>query len=384
MDRPHNTALIRINSDTPCKVMYFGKEILTVGVSDYSEIYLPRGRHRLSFISLENPKDQVSFEKEILDVEYEDIIDVELLPIIEARQNKEQAEAARIQRELAARKAEAERIQKERERQEAERRMLIEASTPYRIQPFSKLKFYDWIEIKRFGFYSAQEHILAKKEGKYSILNSNDFLPVFPFIYSSIQECHGSGSRIWLERDKKIGLYSLINRSFIINPCYDYISISDNLVDTIVIVAIGDWPRNAKYGIVDDSGKIIADCKYNFISRSGSGDYECKLGDKYGLLDKTGRVKLPFEHEKLSLFGSRGAYPSIKNGKYGVYNGSGKVILDFIYDKIDYCEPFGCGYHVLIKDGKYGIHVCGTGEMIPCIYNSRKDIPDFKMTSYWV
>ena len=98
---------------------------------------MPRGRHRLSFISLENPKDQVSFEKEILDVEYEDIIDVELLPIIEARQNKEQAEAARIQRELAARKAEAERIQKERERQEAERRMLIESSTPYRIQPFS-------------------------------------------------------------------------------------------------------------------------------------------------------------------------------------------------------------------------------------------------------
>lgn len=274
MNRSNNTALIRINSDTPCKVMYFGREITTVGVSDYSKIYLPKGRHRLSFVSQENPKDQVTFEKEILDVEYEDIIDVELRPVSEARQKKEQAEEERICSELAAVFIEEERVRQDRIRQEQERikqeyerRLLQEASSPYKIRPFSKLNFYDSVEIKRFGFYEIKEYFLAKKNEKYSILNENDFLPLFPFFYSSIKQCHGSGNRIWLEQDKKWGLYNLTCRSFIINPSYDHIEISDNMRDTIVKVAIGDWfHNNAKYGLIDDSGTSVADCIYSSIT----------------------------------------------------------------------------------------------------------------------
>ena len=65
-------------------------------------------------------------------------------------------------------------------------------------------------------------------------------------------------------------------------------------------------------------------------------------------------------------------------------NCSGKIILDFIYDSIKYCEPCGCGYHELIKDGKYGIHICGNGKIIPCIYNSREEIPKFQFVPYYI
>ena len=41
-----------------------------------------------------------------------------------------------------------------------------------------------------------------------------------------------------------------------------------------------------------------------------------------------------------------------------------------------------CG-KTLVKDGKYGIHICATGEMIPCKYNSRDEIPSFNLKSYY-
>ena len=92
MERPANTAIVRINSDLPCLIYRFGKEIGRAGANDYTEIYLPKGKHRLSFVSVENANDKVDVEKEILDIEYEDIIDVSLLQIRDERVKNERAE----------------------------------------------------------------------------------------------------------------------------------------------------------------------------------------------------------------------------------------------------------------------------------------------------
>ncbi len=109
MDRPHNTAIVRINSDLPCQIFWFGREIGRANIHDYTEIYLPKGKHRLSFVSSENTNDRVDLEKEILDVEYEDIIDVYIYPIKNARIAKERAERERreqIRREQIRREEE--------------------------------------------------------------------------------------------------------------------------------------------------------------------------------------------------------------------------------------------------------------------------------------
>jgi len=421
MDRPHNTAIVRINSDLPCQIFWFGREIGRANIHDYTEIYLPKGKHRLSFVSSENTNDRVDLEKEILDVEYEDIIDVYIYPIKNARIAKERAERERreqIRREQIRR--EEERLAELR-RQEEEKRKREEAMKPYKIAPYLSLNFYDsvrvcnlgyskpkkyfiasknglysflddsflpiipfqfeQIQISYFGSDNPKWYIFASKDGLYSVLNDS-FLPTIPFQFEQIQECNGNGDYLWVKVNKKWGLYNYKQRQYIVSPRFDEIFRTGNYANCYTLqVTIGDrWNGGSyKLGVINDKGELFIDCKYEELSETYVGDFKAKLNGMEGLLDKYGRVKLNFVYEHLYLGGK---LPTIYRGKYGVFSHSGTVILDFIYDEIKYREPFGCGYHVLVKDGKYGIHICATNEMIPCEYNSEEEIPNFYLKPY--
>lgn len=164
MERPINTAIVRINSDLPCQILRFGREVGRAGIHDYTEIYLPKGKHRLSFVSSENSFDRVDLEKEILDVEYEDIIDVYILPIKNSRIAKEKAERDRLEQ------VRGEQIRREQERlaelrrQEEEKRKREETLKPYKIAPYLGLNFYDSVTVRRYGFDNPQKYIIAKKK----------------------------------------------------------------------------------------------------------------------------------------------------------------------------------------------------------------------------
>lgn len=385
MERPINTAIVRINSDLPCQILRFGREVGRAGIHDYAEIYLPKGKHRLSFVSSENSNDRVELEKEILDIEYEDIIDVYILPVKNNRLAKEKAERDRLEQiRLEQIRREQERLA-ELKRQEEEKRKREEALKPYKIDPYLTLNFYDSINIRRYGFDNPQKYLIARKNELYSFLNDS-FMPTVPFQFEDIKECNGNGDYLWVKVNKKWGLYNCKQKQYIVSPRFDDISRTGSHSNCYtLIVTIGDrWNGgNYKLGAINDKGELFIECKYEELYEKDGGYYQAKLNGMEGLLDKYGRVKLNFVYKHLSAYSSKGKYPTEYRGKYGVFNYAGDVILDFIYDKIEYCEPFGCGYHVLVKDGKYGIHICATGEMIPCKYNSRDEVPNFDLKSYY-
>lgn len=379
MERPQNTAVVRINTDIPCLIYRFGKEIGRADAHDYTEIYLPKGKHRLSFVSTDNSIDKVDLEKEILDIEYEDIIDVCIYPIKNTRILKERAERERLEQIKKEQiRREQERLAKLR-RIEEEKRKREEALKPYKIAPYQTLNFYDSVIIRNYGFDNPKKYFFASKNGLYTILNDS-FLPTIPFQFEEIIECNGNGDYLWVKINKKWGLFNYKQRQYIIVPRFDDISRtrhSDNCYT--LIVTIGD-----KMGVINDKGELFIDCKYEKLYEVAFGEYyQAKLNGMEGLLDKYGRVKLDFVYKDLNVYSSRGKYPTEYRGKYGVLNYAGDIIFDFIYDKIEYREPFGCGYHILVKNGKYGIHICATGEIIPCQYNSLDEIPDFKLESYY-
>lgn len=385
MERPINTAIVRINSDLPCQILRFGREVGRAGIHDYTEIYLPKGKHRLSFVSSENSFDRVDLEKEILDVEYEDIIDVYILPIKNSRIAKEKAERDRLEQ------VRGEQIRREQERlaelrrQEEEKRKREETLKPYKIAPYLGLKFYDSVTVRRYGFDNPQKYIIAKKKELYSFLN-HSFMPIVPFQFEDIKDCNGNGDYLWVKVNKKWGLYNCKQRQYVVSPRFDDISRTGSHSNCYtLIVTIGNrWNGGTyKLGAINDKGELFIECKYEELYEGDGGYYKARLNGMEGLLDKYGRVKLNFIYKHLSAYSSKGKYPTEYRGKYGVFNYAGDVILDFIYDKIEYCEPFGCGYHVLVKDGKYGIHICATGEMIPCKYNSRDEVPNFDLKPYY-
>ena len=385
MEKHLNTAIVRINSDLPCLIYRFGKEIGRADAHDYTEIYLPKGKHRLSFVSSENSNDKVDLEKEILDIEYEDIIDVCIFPIKNARILKERAEQERLEQIRQEEKRREQEHLAELRRIEEEKRKREEALKPYKIAPYLTLNFYDSVGIRNFGFDNPKKYVIASKNSLYAILNDS-FLPTMPFQFEQIQECNGNGDYLWVKANKKWGLYNYKQRQYLVTPRFDDISRTGRSRNCYtLIVTIGDRWNGGDYklGAINDKGELFIDCKYEELYENEGGYYKAKLNGMEGLLDKYGRVKLDFVYKHLSAYSSKGMYPTEYRGKYGVFNYAGNVILDFIYDKIEYCEPFGCGYHVLVKDGKYGIHICATGEMIPCKYNSRDEIPNFKLEPYY-
>ena len=365
MERPCNTAIVRINSDIPCRILRFGKEICTVQAHDYTEIYLPKGRHRLSFISIYNTKDKVDIEKEVLDIDYEDIIDIALYSVQQMRLAKEQAEKERLERER----------QEERMRLELKRKQ-EEARKPYKIQSLPKLNFYDDIRIWDMGFYKNRcVHIIAEKKQKYALIDKNTFLPVTPFIFERIKQNNNNGSFIWVCENGKWGLFNSKTLSYIISPKYDDINRTESYSSCCTLyTTIGDRWKGGRRGVVNDDGIELVECKYDEVY--GDDKYfRVKLNGKWGLI-KDNRFVLNCIYDSLW---TDGTHPSILYGKYGVLGWGGKKILDFEYDKIEYREPFGCGYHVLIKNGKYGVHICKTGQFIPCQYDSEDSLPNFKL-----
>ena len=112
-------ALIRIETDLDCNILRFGKQIGTALCGEVAEIRLPKGKHKLSFVGMECDSDRYDQLLTILDLEFEDYIEVKLRDIYNTRKAQEY--------ELNKRAEETAAIFEEVERKEAERRAREEA-----------------------------------------------------------------------------------------------------------------------------------------------------------------------------------------------------------------------------------------------------------------
>ena len=109
-----------IDTDIQCSVLHYGKEVCIAIPREDVTINLRKGRHRLTFISKENPADQLTIMYEVPENDYEDCIEVCLSPIRDARLARESEERKK------AYEAELERKLKEKEQKELEERRRLE------------------------------------------------------------------------------------------------------------------------------------------------------------------------------------------------------------------------------------------------------------------
>ena len=128
-DIPTAFSIFHIENDLDCKVLKYGKEICTAIADEDTVIYLLKGRHKLSFVSLENSQDYYNIVYEVRENGIEDFIDVHLIPIRDERLEKERHEYEREQQRLAIleqqhrEEEERQRIYLERKRKEEEERI---------------------------------------------------------------------------------------------------------------------------------------------------------------------------------------------------------------------------------------------------------------------
>lgn len=89
----------------------------------------------------------------------------------------------------------------------------------------------------------------------------------------------------------------------------------------------------SRYHIIDKAGKIIA--KYSWVGELSEGLARVKSGDKWGYIDKTGKVVIPVEYYSAKDFSEGFARVAKDNTGYswGIIDKTGTSVLPFEYDE---------------------------------------------------
>ena len=131
--------------------------------------------------------------------------------------------------------------------------------------------------------------------------------------------------------------------------------------------------KDGKYGYIDKSGKMVIPFEYSWASpfHHGTAVVEKKSGnvEKYGLIDKNNSLIMPIEFELIWYYPYAQTYKVKKNGKIGIYSDEGKCLVPCQYDNDPLFSYNYEGYARVQKNGRIGLIDRNGREVIPCQYD---------------
>ena len=124
------------------------------------------------------------------------------------------------------------------------------------------------------------------------------------------------------------------------------------------------WKED-KCGVIDKTGKVVIPFIYESAGDFHEGLACVKKDDKWGFIDKTGKVVIPFIYKYAGDFHEGLAYVQKDYNSVGFIDKTGKVVIPFIYK---YAGDFHEGLACVMKDDKWGF-IDKTGKVVvPFIY----------------
>lgn len=305
-------AEIFVETDMDCHVQRFHRNLIVARVGEENVIYLPKGRHKLQFVAVEDESINKDMLYEVKDVTMSDFIEVELLEIVKNRQEKERLEKeekerkAREEEERKA-KAEAKRIADEKARKKAEEEAKQKAKEEEERQ--ARLKEMEGVFLETF-----------EKDGKWGY--KAGFKECIPCIYEKVHD----------------------------------------FSEGIAAVCL-----NGKFGCINKLGDTVIPFNYDCIRYFSEGSAPASLNGRWGFIDNSNKVIIPFEYEDAYPF-HNGLASVRRNGKWGLINKTGKLIVPFKYDDAITEYNFKDGYVIAKHNGKCGVLDEKWNVVIPFMY----------------
>lgn len=175
--------------------------------------------------------------------------------------------------------------------------------------------------------------------------------------YENIDLCDKNNNAKW-------GYFDLDSGCILVNPFYEYAG--PFYSDRACVV------KNGKIGYINNNFYIVIDIIYDEVHKGKSHWYYengrhiektepwvVRKDNKWGYIDKYGKVLIPLNFEYASLFHENRAEVKI-NQKYGYINLKGDLVIKPVYDEIDEFKCIGkddikSHYAARVRnDGKYG------------------------------
>ncbi|HEU4717269.1 MAG TPA: WG repeat-containing protein, partial [Bacteroidia bacterium] len=120
------------------------------------------------------------------------------------------------------------------------------------------------------------------------------------------------------------------------------------------------------WGFADSTGKIISPCIYDYIdARVDSSFFVVGLAGKYGVVNDSGRLIVSAEYDRIEF--DHAFIRIVTGNKCGLAGRSGKIVLPVVYDVIEFSGERP-GLAIVNRYGKWGLASVLTGkEIIPCM-----------------
>ncbi len=157
------------------------------------------------------------------------------------------------------------------------------------------MKQYDAIE--RYSDGSAY----VKRNGKYGYLNAEGEETI-PCLYDHLETITLHTDLLRVEVDGKVGVFDKSGREVI--ACrYEEMDPYPYGEDLPIRVRL-----HGRYGFISKQGEVLIQPLYEKASVLANDKAVVQSGGKWGLIDRTGKLLIPFEHDAVSIREACGAY----------------------------------------------------------------------------
>ena len=204
---------------------------------------------------------------------------------------------------------------------------------------------------------------IVAKNGKVGAIDSNQNI-IIPFQYEFLQPLDTSeflfgyrakyfGEHIMgvMTRHERVKIPAEYNSILKERNYYTIIKTKDSVIGTS---SIGDLrSRRSYYGLIDNNGKLIIPCMYDYINWINDSLIDVTrggLGTSHALFNKNGEQLTGFEYMVFGNFIEGIAKARIEN-KFGFIYPNGKIAIPIMFD---YCEEFINGYSIIKQVEKWG------------------------------
>lgn len=125
--------------------------------------------------------------------------------------------------------------------------------------------------------------------------------------------------------------------------------------------------KQFKIGAIDTNGREIIAPRFDWIDSFYNGYAAAAQGDKWGLIDRTGQVKIPFIYKSLQQ-GENGKFIVTNDkGRSGLVDVNGKELLPLTYEGMTYLFDDLYAVH---NRANWGVISEKAGEVLPCKFDA--------------
>lgn len=141
--------------------------------------------------------------------------------------------------------------------------------------------------------------------------------------------------------------------NIIVPECYSYDSecITEHpYEDEHYFKICNDDTQKTLWGLMRDTGEILADCIYEKLFIIGNGNFVAEKDHKCGIIDISGHIEVPFIYDNIYNLSNKYFSAQVK-GKWGLFTMENQTVIEPQYQALFFYENYG----IAKKDGKWGI-----------------------------